>query len=213
MRRSVIIAGAATAGGLLASLLVPKARFLLGATLGAGVGMTTALLATKPETSEGPVTGEGEPTPLIISPTKIAPITTQATTVKTMLPIAPVFYTALLKKPIPTDQIPTVIIPKSLSSKLATTLGSHGVTTREYQALLASEGINVLRQTDYAQVNKLSDRLTKGRCPIPGWLGSLVAYGASVQTLYINYLRRKRHNRFDGEWGTSYTNTDRKSVV
>ena len=108
MERSTIIAGAATVGGLLASVVMPGPMMLLGAALGAGVGASTAVLSTAPpQVPRNPVPEPrelGEPPPRVVS---------------AGLPVIPIFTNVLTTLPTVRKQ-PIIVLPKTLSTTLAT---------------------------------------------------------------------------------------------
>ena len=131
MKRSTIIAGATTVGGLLVSALVPKARFWVGAAIGAGVGASTALLTTKPDEPEAL-----PPAPLPEEPPMVADRAPESSgvalwdprrvSIATPTPVAPPPIIKWDPTIVPTGgptplKMPILTVPKEVSTILATT--------------------------------------------------------------------------------------------
>jgi hypothetical protein len=102
MERSTIIAGATAAGGILAAILVPRGKFLLGALIGAGAGAAASVAATTKKAPTPPPSLPEEPVytppeePMWSSPEDqggYVVINGQ------LIPIAPVFVDSLVTQP------------------------------------------------------------------------------------------------------------------
>jgi hypothetical protein len=180
MERSTIIAGATAAGGLLASLALPGSGLLFAAALGAGVGATTALVATKPPSPPpAPVPPPpdpeepalGDPTPFNQAPTQPA------------IPLGPT----------PEAYGPRIyLLPKDLMATIGTT--TFQVTVPPKPIVIPKE----LSVTLYRTTKDLLSRRVANTLEPPGWVGMLMAYGKQIKLMGIKWwMQRGQTGPFD----------------